>query len=410
MADLNPVPLESFAIQGQPLNLAALPTGLVSRPELGIVHHERLDAHRLHAWPAPYNASFHPRGIKTPGGDYLVCFSAGQGHMWDGPRFGGKPNDLMMVRSQDQGRTWLGPILPFRVPYGHNSSVLFVPRGSKRIYLFSTEVNPDWGGWPDGGAAMRVSDDDGYSWSPPRLIQPLNGPDYRGQTHIRMTETAAGTWLLGSYRTADLTVPGGRRDRQYLLRSTDQGESWTLIPDAEPNGWFIPEHNYMIEARPLALQGPNVLLWGRAPGGHSWQSRSADDGLTWSPFTPVPLTHPDAPPMLFHLDPPETLIALIHNLYNPAIPKHDHNSRVELWQSLSRDGGRNWSPPRFLLANAARGDGCWGSPQASYCDLLVDGDALHLFVDFQFRQVLHLRFSRQDLENLPTVAELKALA
>lgn len=389
-------------LQGCSLETDALPPRLSLCTDEGVVAADGLDVRCLHRWKPPFDASIAPRVVKAPSGDLLVFFSAGKGHMWHRDQYeDGKTNSLVIYRSSDKGETWRGPFLPFMVPYGHNSSVPLVPRESKRIYLFSTEVNPEWGGWPDGGVAMRVSDDDGWTWSEPRHIVPVNGPDYRGQTHMQITETEKGTWLLGSYRTKRLAGPEGREDRQYLLRSTDKGESWTLLPDEGPKGWYVPEYNYMIEGRPLALGGEEVLFWGRAPGGYSYELRSQDDGETWSGPEPVPLVHPDAPPMVWACRDGETLFSLIHNRYDPANPKHGHEQRTELWFSLSPDRGRTWSAPRFLLANAVEPAGCLNSPMVSYCDFLADGDDLHLFVDWQCRQILHVRSEFGELDRFP---------
>lgn len=94
--------------------------------------------------------------------------------------------------------------------------------------------------------------------------------------------------------------------------------------------------------------------------GHHWATRSNDDGKTWEATAPTPLVHPDAPPMLFHLSDGKTLAAFHHNRH------HDTNyvnlgenpgmqDRSEIWVSLSTDGGRRWSEPRFVFANAAFG-------------------------------------------------------
>ena len=48
-----------------------------------------------------------------------------------------------------------------------------------------------------------------------------------------------------------------------------------------------------------------------------------------------------------------------------------------------------------------------GTANMSYDYLIVDDHDLHLFVDFQFRQVLHVRFKECDLASFPTRAELR---
>jgi len=417
-ADLGIVPLDTIDVHGISVSVNDPPRRYVSHKNLGVMAHQKLKIQRIHAWPAPFNGSFHPRAVITPKNDYLVVFSAGRAHMWNTnteiTKVTKKPNDLVMYRSPDQGETWHGPFLPFRVPYGHNTSVPFVPEGSDRIYLFSTEMKPKWASWPDGGIAMRHSEDDGRTWSKPELIEPVNDPDYRGHAHIQMTEANDGSWLLGTYHVDTLTRPEGRKDRQYILRSKDQGQTWRLLPGQEPNGWYIPKYNYMIEGRVLALDGPNVLLWARAPGGHPWKARSTDHGKTWSDFEPVEqITHPDAPPMIWKMTPDgEKLISLIHNSYDPEDPKHDHNARTELWFSVSEDYGRSWTEPRFLMANISKQNQSKGkirSPGISYCDMLIDGDEIHVFVDFQFRQVLHVEFKEEDLQDFPTREEVREL-
>lgn len=114
--------------------------------------------------------------------------------------------------------------------------------------------------------------------------------------------------------------------------------------------------------------------------------------------------------MLTHLSDGKTLLALHHNRYSdrnyvglggrPEVMK----DRSEIWTSLSSDGGRTWSPPRFLFANALGEtlESAFRNYQCSYIDLFVDDNRLHLFVPHRWRQVLHLTLDEADLEKLPT--------
>ena len=151
----------------------------------------------------------------------------------------------------------------------------------------------------------------------------------------------------------------------------------------------------------------------RSPEGHLWQARSMDDGRTWSYPAPTPLIHPDAPPMLFKLSDGATLAAFHHNRH------HDLDytglsgtkpelmaDRSELWVSLSGDGGRSWSEPRFLLANALQPafDTPFRNHQCSYMDLFIDRGTVHLFIPHRWQQVTYLRFPENLLPDLPTAA------
>ena len=124
----------------------------------------------------------------------------------------------------------------------------------------------------------------------------------------------------------------------------------TVLPRPRPDGWYVQEFGRMDEGRPINLGGAKVMLMTRTCEGHLWASRSKDDGKTWSDPKPTTLVHPDAPPMLFHHPDGKTLVAFHHNRHSG-----DHfksSDRSEIWVSLSMDGGRTWSKPRFVFANA----------------------------------------------------------
>jgi photosystem II stability/assembly factor-like uncharacterized protein len=114
---------------------------------------------------------------------------------------------------------------------------------------------------------------------------------------IRMCETDKGTWLLGSHEAIkDPGVLGAPVvTREYILRSEDQGKTWT------------------------------------AP-------------------KPTVLVHPDAPAMLFHLADGKTLVAFHHNVHGGG--HFNYADRSQIWVSLSTDEGRTWSEPRFVFCNA----------------------------------------------------------
>ena len=86
---------------------------------------------------------------------------------------------------------------------------------------------------------FRFSDDDGYTWSDVHLIKPENDPNFKGMSVMRMCETASGVWLLGSHE-ATWQENKLLSTRQYVLRSTNQGKTWTVLPHPRPRGWCRP--------------------------------------------------------------------------------------------------------------------------------------------------------------------------
>lgn len=405
--------LDSSSIGGKTLFAESLPVPLVLDRELGLFLGSRSISGQV-VYTAS-NALFETRATVTPSGDYLLMFPTNTPERLTGNvHYGGcreKANDLVAFRSKDKGRTWQGPTVAFDIDYNQHGFVPLIPKGSKRIYAFGTQpVPPLWS--PDKGQienapiGFRYSDDDGYHWSELRLIRPLNDPDFIGMSVMRMCETDAGTWLIGSHEGDWSYKP--IMTRQYLLRSTDQGRTWSVLPNPRHGGWHVPQFNRMDEGRPINLGGGKVYMMIRTCEGHLWETRSEDDGLSWSKPEPSVLTHPDAPPMLFHLSDGKTLAAFHHNRH------HDVNyvnlgdnpgmkDRSELWVSLSSDEGRTWSEPRFVLANAMRPDleNGWRNYQCSYIDMFVDGGVLNIFVPHRWQRCLHLQMLETELNSLP---------
>jgi predicted neuraminidase len=245
-----------------------------------------------------------------------------------------KLNDIFIYRSHDRGQTWNPPVRAPNV-YNQHAWVPLVPKhsfGGKRIYVFYTYPTPgDFNGNENAGIAQRYSEDDGRTWSPPQRIRPVNDPAFQGMWCINATETAAGTWLIAPHESDWTQKPV--TSRQYILRSTDQGKTWTCLPGKRPAGWRVPGGRRMDEGRPIWLEGDKVALFERSQEGHIWRSQSDDDGKTWSEFQPTALVHPDAPPMIQKLGDGKRLIALFHNRHHGG--GFNHKDRCELWIALS---------------------------------------------------------------------------
>ena len=279
-----PLPLaESARIGSLEISTKNPPAGLAVREALGLVAVNTLDGQVVHRTATRV---LETRATITPGGDYLLMFPEGDHYA---KSKGEKMNTMLAYRSSDKGRTWQGPTVAFDIPYSQHGFIPFIPRGSKRIYAFGTQPIPGKWTWETGQRenapiGYRWSDNDGRTWSEVKLIEPVNDPEFRGMSVMRMTETDAGPWLLGSHLADWSAKP--LTTKQYLLRSEDQGKTWTVLPGARPDGWFAEGFDRMDEGRPLNLGGGRVLLMSRTPQGHLFTGWSKDDGKTWTQPSP----------------------------------------------------------------------------------------------------------------------------
>jgi len=400
----------SITIGGEEIRVAELPTVLHLHEELGILAHEAVEGQLVHRSPRPNVRLFETRTAITPSGDYLLMFPEGEHY---GPS-SKKANDMLSYRSSDKGKTWVGPTLAFDIDYNQHGFVPLIPRGTKRIYAFGTQ--PIWdmytrerGLHENAPIGYRFSDDDGRTWSEVRVIRPENDPGFRGMSVTRMCGTDDGTWLIGSHEADWSYKP--LMTRQYLLRSEDQGKTWTLLPHPRHGGWYEKGHNRMDEGRPINLGDGKVLILTRTCEGHLWELRSDDDGKTWSEPRPTALVHPDAPPMVCHLSDGKALVALHHNRHSASgSGGFNFQDRSEIWVATSTDNGYTWSEPRFVFANALAEtlENSFRNYQCSYIDMFADGETLHLFVPHRWRQVLHLTFHEAALDKFPTQSQLSS--
>ena len=395
------------------LDINHLPKSLCYAPECGIITVTGTAAKLIYE-NEDGKGVYEVRGTYTPKGDIIVMFPCGEHYT---SRSCEKPNEMYMLRSTDDGRTWSGPALPFNIPYAQHGFIPLIPRDDHRIYCFGTqpvkgELSAEDGQRENAPIGYFISDNDGYTWEGPTLIYPIEDRAFRGMSVTRMTETANGTWIIGSHEAEWSKKP--LETWQYLLRSDDRGKSWHILPGARHGGFQCPGFARMDEGRPIALDGDEVYCMFRTPEGHIWASRSFDDGRTWETPSATPLVHPDAPPMVFRLSSGE-LVCFHHNRH------HDTNysglsgekteimaDRSEIWAAFSSDGGRSWSQPRLILANACRAD--YDKPffnhQCSYIDMIEKDEIIHIFIPHLWHRILHLETDANALKCAPTINEL----
>ena len=398
-ARADPVLLDTVDIAGDRWPIDALPPALSLDRQLGVVYPTNLPT--LQAVTDYYDGSvLAPRAAKAPNGDYLVFGVIG------GFYASGAPNQAWMWRSTDSGATWLAGVKPWLAPGTNEHEVVpFIdPAEPGRIYAMG---NASTSAVFTAPMVFRYSDDNGTNWSSPQSIVPDNDPTFPGAPiHMRGTVMPDGTWLWGAYYRSGGLVG----DEQFMLRSTNRGQNWAVLPGPHPDGWQHDVWEKFMEGIVVPTGGTNATFYLRAPGGHVYEMRSTDGGRSWSNYVETPdLVHPDAPPMVFPFSSGTRLIAFVHNQYTASEPHHYHLDRDSLWFATSDDAGASWSEPRLVIVQAkySASGALSVDHDLSYVDLLVDGTDLHLFVGDGQQRALHLGFAEDDLPRFPTAGDLR---
>lgn len=406
------------------IDLAYPPTGYRVRKDLGLLVQDSMQGQVVHTAQSSQGTLYETRAVVTPKGDYMIFIPDGSHGNSTRP----DANILTSYRSSDQGRTWQGPTFPFGE--GKHLGVLPVaPKGGTRMFAYESLRDVELNGKTrDRTFGFRTSDDDGRTWSAPELVKLTDGSVFGGVgvIPIRGSETKAGTLMAGFHHA-----------RVLRGEKTEDDRAWTLATPADKPAEDAPQGIFPLdELQVVGLSGSQAMAVGRTCQGHLWDMRSDDDGRTWGTRENTGLVHPDAPPMVYRLSDGKTLIALHHNravmrsVYemvhsewatkpSPTAAevevrkKNPHSlndwvSRSEIWFSLSRDGGKTWSEPRFMFANvlAETLDDPNPNYQCSYVDLFTDKGNIHLIFPHRWQRVIHLTFPEDKLDSFLTREQL----
>lgn len=199
-----------------------------------------------------------PFAERLPNGTIALSISLG--------RHGGaeRPKGLL---SRDQGRTWEEP--DRAIP-----SMCLAVLGSGRVLALRS-----WGGEPreDGtyGGRLSWSDDGGATWSA-KIVPVAMPPGVKPYTHRSLVSMPDGVLLCTYYSTR----PGQEKAHCGLLRSTDGGETWAHFAEIAYDP-AAPAEGYDEPAMVQLANGDLLCLM--RTGGPLFQTRSGDEGRTWSP-------------------------------------------------------------------------------------------------------------------------------
>ena len=266
--------------------------------------------------------------LVNPGDDeILAVVRGGAGHV-------GITGRLDAVRSLDGGRTWEEPIVIVDTEVDdRNPAVGIAPDGTVVLAYHAQGSYDEDGRWEGrvGRVEMKVtfSSDRGATWEDPA---DLGYPDLmKHSAYGRIVTLADGTMLQPLYGRC-VEDPDAERDHSYILRSTDNGRTWSDV------SLVASDHN---ETALLALPDGEILAAMRTAdrGQRLCVSRSTDGGRNWGP--PVEVTEGSEHP---------ADLTLLSNGWVLMV----FGVRHEPWgvqAVISKDRGHSWEGRRLIVTD-----------------------------------------------------------
>lgn len=198
--------------------------------------------------------------------------------------------DVSVVRSTDAGKTWSNQNIvavgntSIEARYGYGDAALARTQSGKLICLMAPGQNNFFGTNHNGSThynnwvAMLTSDDNGVTWqgtsdNPTQPILLTNDVFGMGTNHSIFVSsgkgltTADGTVMF----TTNVRMPDGTLNC-YILKTTDEGESWTLVPEVAYSGTD--------ESKLEQLSDGRLILSVRQSGNRGWNFGDSD-GTGW---------------------------------------------------------------------------------------------------------------------------------
>jgi Neuraminidase (sialidase) len=269
------------------------------------------------------------------------------------------PGHLAARFSSDGGRTWTdkGVMVVPNEGKMNTMSVSLLRLQDGRIALFYLRKNSI----TDCRPQVRISTDEGKSWSEPREVTDKVG--YYVLNNDRVIQLKSGRIV------APLALhnrPGWEkwidRARLTFYLSDDGGKTWR--PGKEPIVADSPTEEPTVAQEPgvVELKDGRVMAWCRTKSGCQYKAYSEDGCETWSKLEPTNIICPCSPATIERIPKTGELLLVWNNHENVDKNALSGKKRTPLCVAVSDDEGRTWKNVRTLEDH----------PQISYCYFAVE--------------------------------------
>lgn len=283
--------------------------------------------------------------------------------VWFGGSMEGRSDiSVFMSRLAPGSAQWSAPVQLSDDPERSEQNPILFPLPDGTLWLLHTAQQA--GNQDTALVRRRISHDNGLSWGPTETLAAAPAGTFVRQP---IQVQADGSWLLPTFRCRPL--PGqawdGSLDDSAVLRSTDQGQtwSWVVVPDS-----LGCVHMNIV---PAAQGGQHLLAFYRSRwADHVYRSTSDDGGLSWSAPQPTPLPNNNSSIQALRLS--DGRLAMIFN----ASSALDATARREsLYDELDEHQSATPAPQASTGEPPAR-RAFWGAPRAPLTLALSEDDGL----------------------------------
>ncbi len=249
--------------------------------------------------------------------------------------------------SSDNGRTWTRDdvlVVPNEGQW-NVMSVSLVRLLDGRLALFYLRKQSAH----DCRPVLRLSADDGRTWSEPRLCI-ADQVGYYVLNNDRAVQLSSGRLVLPVclHSTPEYDQPDWAGICMCYL-SDDSGQTWRRSKSQLQGQAADGKRVTTQEPGVVELQDGRLLLFARTTAGSQFLSYSSDGGDTWLPFQPSTLLSPCSPASIKRIPKTGDLLLVWNN--QAGIEPRLKGKRTPLHAAISRDDGRSWESPRVLEDN-----------------------------------------------------------